>query len=76
MSADSGRKTVAECRREYDLAGGNEHSKLEVVYTQRAVVSGRKTVADYINESNQSYFIRERDQVCYKKKTKSPLKKT
>ena len=78
MSADSGRKTVAECRRECDLAGDIEHFELECVYTQVAVVSRGKTVADYINESDQAdqaYFIRERDQVCYNKKDEVSLEK-
>ena len=61
MSADSGRKTVAECRRECDLAGGNEHSELEVVYTQRAVVRRGKTVADYMNEIGRASC---RERVC------------
>jgi len=67
MTTINKRKTVAECRIECDLAGGDEYSELEVVYTQRAVVSMRKTVADHIKESEQAYFIKARDQVCYNK---------
>ena len=75
MAAVNKRKTVAECRIECDLAGGDEHFELECVYTQVAIVSRRKTVADYIDEQNQADFIRARDQVCYNKKDEVSLDK-